>query len=118
GFSFSVPRNYPKAKSLSNIYQNLALFNHIKQIPNSGCLSLWVLQGCFMINASLTTLLGQSNAHKDVWTEFTTDLITYLNSKFENLVFVAWGAHAHNLCRNVDPNRHHIITSSHPSPYS
>ena len=116
GFSFSVPLNYPKPRSLEKIYENLLEFEHIKKIPNGGCLAPWILQGCFMINATLTTFYIKKNVHKNTWKFFTDDLLEYINSKCENIVFAVWGAQAHQLCQNIDPYKHHIITSSHPSP--
>lgn len=115
GLSFSVPYGYPKPPSLENIYKNLLYFEHIKEIPTGGCLIPWVLQGCFMINSALTTFHGKSNAHKNVWKDFTHDLLKYLNDTLENLVFVVWGKDAHNMCLGIDPYKHCIITSSHPS---
>lgn len=117
GLSFSVPLNYDKPKSLDNIYKNLLEYNHIQKIPNTGCLISWTLQGCFMINASFSTTLSTSNAHKSIWKKFTRDLLIYLNS-LDNIVFVVWGKDANNLCFNIDPDKHFIITSSHPSPFS
>jgi uracil-DNA glycosylase len=118
GCSFSVPRGYPKPPSLTNIYKNLFDHHHITSIPTTGNLSYWLLQGCLMINAAFTTIQGKANAHKDTWKEFTQDLIKYINSACDNVVFMAWGKDAHTLCLNIDPTKHHIITSSHPSPYS
>lgn len=118
GFSFSVPLNYPKPPSLANIYENLLTFDHIKKIPEGGCLGMWVLQGCFMDNAALTTFHTKANAHQKIWEQFTNDWLEYINEKCENIVFVTWGVFSHKLCLNIDPNRHHIITTSHPSPYS
>lgn len=118
GCSFSVPIGYPKPPSLTNIYKNLLEYGHISVIPESGNLSFWLIQGCLMINAALTTLLGKPNAHRDTWKEFTKDLIKYISSKCENVVFLAWGKDAHMICLNVDQTKHKIITSSHPSPYS
>lgn len=118
GFSFSIPIGHPKSESLNNIYQNLKLFKHIKEIPEGGCLSTWVLQGCFMINASLTTIVGERNIHKNLWANFTNDLISYLSSKLSNTVFVVWGGPAHRLCKNICPKTHFLTTSSHPSPLS
>jgi len=116
GFSFSTLKNYPKPESLNNIYQNLLQFNHIDKIPDTGCLSGWVAQGCFMINAALTTFYSKKNVHRDLWKSFTNDLISYLNLRCENLVFLVWGKDAHYICKYVDPRRHQLITSSHPSP--
>lgn len=115
GFSFSVPLNYPKPVSLTNIYQNLVDFGHAEKKPESGCLATWIMQGCFLINSAFTTFLGKSNAHKDLWMEFTKDLLKYLNDKCNHLVFLAWGGNAHRLCLLIDPEKHRIITSSHPS---
>lgn len=116
GVSFSVPLNYAKPMSLANIYKNLLDFKHIEKIPTTGCLAPWILQGCFMINAALTTVFTKKNAHKEIWKNFTNDLLAYLDSKCKNIVFDIWGKDAHLLCQNIDPIKHHIITSSHPSP--
>lgn len=118
GFSFSVPLNYPIPPSLINIYHNLLKFKHIQKFPTSGCLAGWIMQGAFMINSSLTTIYKESNAHKLLWKDFSNDLINYLNTKLNKIVFVVWGKDAHYLCLNVDPNKHFIITSSHPSSYA
>lgn len=116
GISFSVPLNYPRAKSLTNIYGNMIQFGHLKSFPKNGCLGDLVVQGFFMINAAFTTFYGKKNAHKNVWASFTSDLLDYINKKCNNVVFLVWGAEAHRLCQKLDPIRHCIITSSHPSP--
>ena len=116
GFSFSVPLNYPKPESLKNIYSNMLLYSHINKIPESGCLSSLVIQGCFMINATLTTYYTKRNVHKNIWKNFTDDLLAYINKSCKNVVFMVWGKDAHIMCKYIDPYKHHIITSSHPSP--
>lgn len=118
GFSFSVPLNYPKPMSLNNIFGNLLDYKHIEKIPDTGCLIMWVLQGCFMLNSSLTTFFSEMNAHKKLWEKFTNDLLEYLNDNFKNIIFLAWGKSAHMMCQKIDPYKHYIITSSHPSPMS
>jgi len=118
GNCFSVCVGFPKPPSLTNIYGNLHKFGHVKQKPSSGNLSMWALQGCLMINSALTTVQGMPGAHQALWKDFTTDLIRYINTKCDGVVFLAWGAHAHKLCLNIDPTKHKIITSSHPSPMS
>lgn len=118
GVSFSAPINYPKPKSLINIYDNLKKFNHIKNIPDHGYLLPWVVQGCLMINTSLTTFLGTSNAHKSLWTTFSDELIKYINNNCKNVVFILWGQYAANKEKFISVKNHKIIISSHPSPYS
>lgn len=118
GLSFYVPIGSPVSKSLNNIYENLLKHNHIQIKPNSGCLAYWILQGCFLINATFTTIEGKKNEHQDIWKCFTNDLMAYLTEKYQNLVFLVWGKNAHYLCQKINPKEHCIITSSHPSPMS
>ena len=118
GLSFSVPCGISPPPSLVNIFKNLIKFKHIQNMPTSGNLSSWVLQGCLMINTALTTVHKAPNAHSSVWKGFTKNLVKYINDRFNNIVFIAWGNNAHNVCLDVDPKKHKIITSSHPSPYS
>jgi uracil-DNA glycosylase len=119
GLSFSVPLNYPtKPSSVSNIYKNLFHFKHIDKIPESGDLIPWAIQGVFMINSSLTTVLGENNVHQTLWNHFTTDLIEYINDNTSRVVFLAWGKYAHNKCINVNRSKHLVITCSHPSYHS
>lgn len=116
GFCFSTPLNYPKPSSLRNIYNNLLTYGHVNKIPEWGCLSMWVVQGCFMINATLTTFYKKICVHKNIWKSFTDDLLSYIDEKCKNVVFLVWGKEAHMMCKYIDPYKHHIITSSHPSP--
>jgi uracil-DNA glycosylase len=115
GACFSVPYNCGVPVSLVNIFKNMKKFGHIKNIPEQGCLTQWILQGVFLLNASLTTFVGQSNVHKDIWKPFTDDVITYITEQNNKLLFLVWGASAHYMCLNVNPSKHNIITSSHPS---
>lgn len=118
GVSFSVPIHFKLPPSLINIFSNMIEFKHIKKIPDNGCLAYWIMQGCFMFNSALTTVFEKSNQHKDLWRQFSEDLISYLSKTYSQLIFVAWGSQAHRLCINVDYQNHYIITSSHPSPLS
>lgn len=118
GLAFSGPHHMGVPRSCNNVFANLRNYGHIKKAPESGCLSGWVTQGCFLFNTSLTTLYGQSKAHQKSWTLFTEDLIDYLATKLDHLVFLVWGASANGNCKKIDPKKHCLITSSHPSPYS
>lgn len=118
GVSFSAPKNYPKPKSLLNIYANLNKYNHINCIPDHGYLISWVVQGVFMFNTTLTTFLGTSNAHKNLWNVFTEELIKYINNNCRNIVFLLWGANAANQEKLISTKHNKVIISSHPSPFS
>ncbi|BCS83001.1 putative uracil-DNA glycosylase [Cotonvirus japonicus] len=118
GCSFSAPYNCSTPKSLINIFKNALKYGHIRKMPENGCLASWIFQGCFMINSAFTTVLGNSKVHSSTWKEFTKELLNYIVSKCQDLVFVLWGADAHSLCKEINPEKHCLITSSHPSPYS
>ena len=118
GIAFSSPINCPTPKSSSNFFLNLKKFGLISEYPKSGCLSSLAMQGVFFVNAALTALHGIKNSHKNLWNDFIGDLIDYLTTKYNNLVFIVWGKDANNMCKYINPSKHFIITSSHPSFYS
>jgi uracil-DNA glycosylase len=116
GLSFAVPYGVPKPPTLENIYRNLYQYGHIENIPDHGSLVFWVLQSCFLFNASLTGFPHSRGSHLQLWTPFVRDLIEYFNQYLENRAFLIWGKKAHLATLNLDPHKHLIITSSHPSP--
>lgn len=117
GLAFSVPIGVAIPSSLGNIFKNLVKYKHIIEPPKSGDLTEWLLQGVFLMNASLTVMAGKKNSHKHLWSKFTIELIKYLSNVLNKCVFVAWGADAKKLLDYVD-NRHSTIISSHPSGLS
>ena len=52
------------------------------------------------------------------WEVFTDFIIKEISDKKENVVFVLWGAFAQKKASLIDSNKHHIIQSAHPSPFS
>jgi len=118
GLSFSVPNNFDIPSSLNNIYKNLIKFGHFKTKPETGCLDHWAQQGCLMLNTSLSVVDGQKNCHSNLWRSFTDDIIKYINSNIDYVVFVLWGAEAFKKVNMIDLDKHDIIVSSHPSGFS
>ena len=49
---------------------------------------------------------------------FTDYIIETISEKNENVVFVLWGAYARSKNKLIDPSKHLIIESAHPSPLS
>jgi len=118
GLSFSVPLDMQIPSSLQNIYRNLLKYNHIKEMPNHGCLDFWAYQGCLMLNTSLTVIDGQKNCHSNEWKWFTDKLIEYISNKCNNVVFTLWGGEAYKKIELIDLEKHNVIISSHPSGLS
>lgn len=87
--------------------------------PKHGDLTKWAEQGVFLLNASLTVEESKANSHaKCGWQEFTTEVINVINKNCEGVVFLLWGKPAQDKAKNVNPNKHHILKTSHPSPLS
>lgn len=119
GLAFSVPISSPIPPSLSNIYDNLLRFGHIKEKPKHGNLEHWAYQGVLLLNTSLTVEKSKPNSHQYIWNEYINEFITILTKNHPNLIIVLWGANAlskMNLIKNKE--KHYFIISSHPSPLS
>jgi uracil-DNA glycosylase len=118
GLSFSVRHGISPPPSLQNIYKEMS--NDLgTSPPDHGNLETWATQGVLMLNSILTVEHGRAGAHVGKgWERFTDAAIAQLNSARDNLVFVLWGRKAQQKGSRVDPNRHRIIMSAHPSPLS
>ncbi len=118
GLCFSVQPGIKIPPSLANIYKELESDIGIST-PNHGHLLSWAVNGVLMLNALLTVEDGNPMAHKKLgWEQFTDHVIDLINAKKENIVFILWGAPAHKKAKNVDPKKHFILKSVHPSPLS
>ncbi|MEJ6558999.1 MAG: uracil-DNA glycosylase, partial [Candidatus Thioglobus sp.] len=118
GLSFSVPDGIKIPPSLINIYKELELDLDIT--PNaSGNLERWASQGVLLLNSALTVEKNSPSSHsKTPWIEFTESVILLLSEHKQNLVFLLWGAHAHQKAELIDPAKHLVLSASHPSPFS
>ena len=118
GLCFSVRQNVPIPPSLRNIYKELAA--DIKFLPpKHGCLNEWAQQGVLLLNSVLTVEGNLAASHKDIgWEKFTDSIVSHLNDKAENIVFILWGNYAQKKGAMIDRARHLVLESPHPSPLS
>ena len=118
GLSFSVRHGFAPPPSLQNIYKEMGSDLNSPH-PGHGNLEAWAQQGILLLNNSLTVEAGKAGAHAGIgWEKFTTATITKLNTEREHLVFILWGRKAQLKGALIDPQRHMVITSAHPSPLS
>lgn len=118
GLCFSVNPGVPIPRSLANIYRELS-DDLGTPPPASGDLSHWASQGVLMLNSTLTVDAGTPNSHQGHgWEQFTDAVIQKLAQEREGLVFILWGASAQAKGAMIDPSRHCVIRSPHPSPLS
>jgi len=116
GLSFSVKPGVKIPPSLVNIYKELNADLGIAPAPH-GFLEHWARQGVLLLNAVLTVEMGQAAAHQGKgWELFTDAVIKAVNDQPYPVVFILWGAYAQKKAAFVDPSRHLVIKSAHPSP--
>lgn len=118
GLCFSVPSGVRFPPSLKNIFKELKSDLNI-DIPENGDLSRWAEQGILLLNSVLSVEKNKAASHqKQGWEKFTDKIIKVINDNNQNVVFILWGAYAQKKAAFVDPKKHLIIESVHPSPLS
>jgi uracil-DNA glycosylase len=118
GLSFSVRPGTPIPPSLRNIFKELRADTGAR-IPNNGCLIPWAEKGVLLLNAVLTVRAHQPNSHKNKgWENFTDTIIRAVSEREERVVFLLWGSYAQKKMVLIDEQRHVVIQSAHPSPFS
>ncbi|MBP9718652.1 uracil-DNA glycosylase [Candidatus Gracilibacteria bacterium] len=118
GMAFSVNDGVTIPPSLMNIYKEIHE-DLGKPIPTSGNLDRWAAQGVLLLNATLTVIAGQAGSHqKKGWEQFTDVVIQALSDQREHLVFMLWGRYAQEKGKVIDTNKHFVLTTTHPSPFS
>lgn len=118
GLSFSVRDGVPFPPSLVNIFKEIES-DLGRPSPNSGDLTRWAKQGVLLLNATLTVRAHMAGSHQNRgWERFTDAVIHRLAEERDHLVFMLWGAYAQRKGEFIDPARHLILKSAHPSPLS
>ncbi len=118
GLCFSVRQPVAPPPSLVNIFKELHADLDCPP-PAHGCLDAWAAQGVLLLNAVLTVRAHQAASHQGKgWERFTDQIIRAVNDKEERVVFILWGGYARKKRALIDPSRHTVIESAHPSPLS
>lgn len=118
GLAFSVCDECKIPPSLVNIFKELHDDVHCA-FPKNGNLSKWAQQGVFLINSALSVVESMPNSHKNIgWEIFTDFVIHQLSYKYENLVFIFWGAPSQKKESLIDKTKHLVLKAPHPSPLS
>jgi uracil-DNA glycosylase len=118
GLCFSVNEGVPNPPSLVNIFKEIQ--NDLSlALPKSGDLVPWASQGVMLLNDTLTVRAHAAGSHQNQgWEIFTDAIISVINVKCENVVFMLWGNHARKKASKVDRCKHLVLESPHPSPLS
>ena len=119
GLAFSVqPHVKHLPRSLQNIFHEYTADLGYPW-PRSGSLVPWATRGVLLLNTILTVEEGKPLSHKGLgWEKLTYEIMTKLSEKKDGLVFILWGREAQQWRGRIDEDKHLVIASSHPSPYS
>lgn len=118
GLSFSVNNGVAIPPSLRNIYQELHTDVGFTK-PNHGNLTNWAQQGVLLLNDVLTVEESKPGSHQKMgWEQFTEQVILYLSNQKSDIVFMLWGNYAQKKGKNINTDKHLVLTSGHPSPMS
>lgn len=118
GLSFSVNNGVAIPPSLRNIYQELHTDVGFTK-PNHGNLTSWAQQGVLLLNDVLTVEESKPGSHQKMgWEQFTEQVILYLSNQKSDIVFMLWGNYAQKKGKNINTDKHLVLTSGHPSPMS
>lgn len=118
GLCFSVLDPTPAPPSLKNIFKEINLDLGITPLE-SGDLTRWASQGVLLLNATLTVEAHKAGSHQGKgWEEFTDRVILNLANRKAGLVFLLWGSYAQKKGEFIDPTKHLLLKSVHPSPLS
>lgn len=117
GLAFSINNDVKITPSLRNIFKELENDLNIKRTNTD--LSSWAKQGVLLLNTILTVEKDKPLSHKSLgWEDITNYIIKYISDNKENVVFILWGNFAKEYKKIIDPKKHFIIESPHPSPFS
>jgi uracil-DNA glycosylase len=115
GLAFSCETEIPA--SLKNIYKCLLNTKQIKEMPKNGSLVNWAKQNVLLLNTALTTEVGKSAVHADLWKNYIDKMIVRIMNKIQTHVMVfLWGNHAKSKAHIFEQFNATILYYGHPSP--
>jgi len=116
GIAFSSPN---MTVSLREIFKEIARTEG--RLRHESLLDDWHRQGVFLINTTLTTRRGASNAHSLCgWHNVTLDILRFIDETcVQKVAFVGWGSHAKATIRSsisIKPREHRLfLEHTHPA---
>jgi len=117
GLAFAVPnQTNPLPGSLRNILTEVeADIGRARR--TSADLAHWVDQGVILLNTTLTTIHGTSNAHAKLpWDHVVVRILNAVIATNPNVVAILWGNAAQRYAPLFSVDR--VVSSVHPSPLS
>lgn len=116
--SFSVNNWVKLPPSLKNIYKELQNDLWIDNWSNWN-LTYWADQWVLLLNTTLTVIEKKPNSHSKIWWQiFSDNIIKEISNKSDNIIFIFWWDFASKKESLINKEKHIILKSPHPSPFS
>jgi len=78
-------------------------------------LTRWANQGVLLINCALTTIVGKTQQHMDLWAPFMRHLFNTLRNDNTGIIYILLGKDAKQWKVLINPVRNHLFTVTHPA---
>ena len=120
GMAFSSRPNDVTAKSVNNMFKELANTVPGFRIPTSGDLSLWAEEGVFLLNSCLHVQPGKAMDSKKMdktWWGFIKRTLTKIQERNGKVIFILLGGPAQEMKQFIYKHSS-IVSAAHPSPLS
>ena len=101
-----------KMENIEKIRKEIS-HNEFNILPPNELFKSWEKQGVLLLNSSLTAIEEKTGEHNKFWHPFTRDLMEYISTKNENIVYLLWGKDAEQFEKNILNGE--IIKSNHPA---
>jgi uracil-DNA glycosylase len=115
GLAFANSPGTKTPQSLKNMMKELE--SDIPSASAQGNLASWSDQGVLLLNSALTTVVGVSGAHQEIWKKFILEVISSLDrASSGRLVCMSLGSEARKLSELIKLGE--VVYAPHPSPLS
>ena len=115
GLAFANTPGTKTPQSLKNLMKELE--SDLPGVSATGDLAKWSNQGVMLLNSALTTEIGSSGTHQNLWREFIEEVINTLDKARQGkLVCLCLGLEAKKLASYVSMGE--VVHAPHPSPLS
>jgi uracil-DNA glycosylase len=115
GLAFANTPGTKTPQSLRNLMKELE--SDLPGVSATADLAKWSSQGVMLLNSALTTEVGSSGSHQNLWREFIEEVITALDqARSGKLVCLCVGLEAKKLASFISMGE--VVYAPHPSPLS
>ena len=115
GLAFANTPGTKTPQSLRNLMKELE--SDLPGVSATADLAKWSSQGVMLLNSALTTEVGSSGSHQNLWREFIEEVITALDqARSGKLVCLCLGLEAKKLASFISMGE--VVYAPHPSPLS